>query len=161
PADDKESNYGEFYRLLVATGVIPRESVFPFKYNVDEQQALKDAEALIGKIPFVDGLPRFDLIILGIGEDGHTASIFPGNLQSFESRRIVEIAVHPQTKQHRLTLTGSVINNAEDIIFLCTGASKKPVIDEIVNRKNRSLPASRVSASGSLFFYVDEAVVSR
>lgn len=157
--EDKESNFGEFYRLLVATGVVPETSLFPIRYGGNESVALAETDATIrAHVPFVNGLPQFDLILLGIGEDGHTASIFPDNLSSFEYADMVEIAVHPQTKQHRITLTGSTLNNARNLIFLCTGAGKKNILNEVIRKNNRSLPATRVlSSKGNLAFYIDEA----
>ncbi|MDR2916668.1 MAG: 6-phosphogluconolactonase [Tannerella sp.] len=158
PWKDAESNFGEFYRTLVSAGVVPETSLFPIRFDEDETFALSETDAAIrANVPFTGGFPRFDLIILGIGEDGHTASIFPDNLKSFNSPEIVEIAVHPQTKQHRITLTGRTINHAENIIFLCTGAGKKSILNEVINKKNQLLPATHVSPlNGNLTFYLDE-----
>lgn len=157
PMEDKESNFGEFYRILVTSGVVPEASVYPVKYNEDETLALLETDAVIrANVPFVNGYPYFDLIVLGMGEDGHTASIFPDNLQSFDSTDIVEIAVHPQTKQHRITLTGTTINNAREIVFLCTGAGKKEILNNVLKEKDLMLPATHVVPSGNLMFVLDE-----
>ena len=67
----------------------------------------------------------FDLVILGLGEDGHTASIFPGHTELMYSDKICEVAYHPVTMQMRITLTGRVINNAKVITFLVTGKKKQ------------------------------------
>lgn len=162
PQEAEESNFGEFYRILVTSGIVPESVLYPIKYNADEARALAETEAVIRThVPFVNELPQFDLIVLGIGEDGHTASIFPGHLQSFESKAAVELAVHPQTGQHRITLTGSVLNNARNVIFLCTGAGKKEILHEVIQKKNPVLPATHVSpSSGHLAFYLDEAAAS-
>lgn len=160
PPEDEESNFGEFYRILVTSGVVPEASLYPVRYNENEKLALLEADAVIRtNVPFVNGYPCFDLIILGIGEDGHTASIFPDNLQSFDCADIVEIAVHPQTKQHRITLTGTTINNAREIIFLCTGAGKKEILNSVLKEKDPMLPATHVAPSGNLMFMLDEAAV--
>ncbi len=161
PWEDPDSNFGEFYRILVSAGVIPETSLFPIRFNKNEALALSETDdAIRTNVPFVSEFPRFDLIILGIGEDGHTASIFPGNLDSFDSPEIVEIAVHPQTKQHRITLTGKTINHAENIVFLCTGSGKKNVLNEVINKKNPLLPATHVlPLNGNLMFYIDEEAI--
>lgn len=160
PQKDEESNYGEFYRILVDGGVIPETSLFPIRYDEDERLSLSETNAIIHeKVPFADGFPRFDLIVLGIGEDGHTASIFPGNLQLFDTQEIVSPAIHPQSGQHRITLTGSTINNARQVIFLCTGASKREILNEVLRKKNPELPATHVAPVGSLAFYLDEAAL--
>lgn len=158
PQKDEESNYGEFYRILVDGGVISETSLFPIRYDENEHLSLSETETIIReKVPFVDGFPRFDLIVLGIGEDGHTASIFPGNLQLFDTEKIVSPAIHPQSGQHRITLTGSTINNAGQVIFLCTGAGKRDILHEVIRKKNPALPATHVDPVGELIFFLDEA----
>ena len=97
--------------------------------------------------------------MLGLGEDGHTASIFPGNLESFSNPKICEVAEHPATKQKRVTLTGSVINNAKKIVFIVTGQSKSKTADIILNKKPgyEKLPASHVNPEdGDLIWLMDE-----
>ena len=75
----------------------------------------------------------FDLILLGLGEDGHTASIFPGDMSLFVSEKICEVAVHPVSQQKRITITGKVINNADEVIFLVTGKKKAEIVERIFN----------------------------
>jgi 6-phosphogluconolactonase len=78
-----------------------------------------------------DGLRVFDLIILGMGCDGYTASIFPNQIDLLNSDAICAIAIHPDSGQHRITLTGRVINAARQVHFLVTGALKNLLIKEI------------------------------
>lgn len=157
PAESRQSNYGEFYRELIKPGIITGERVFPTDYIQDSTIALENIENKIKRyIPYHSGFPRFDLIILGIGEDGHIASIFPNNLKSFESKKVVELAYHPVNQQERITLTGSTINNALEIIFLCTGDGKKEIIYDIIENNNSNLPATHVAPQREIEWCIDK-----
>ncbi len=104
----------------------------------------------------LETLPQFSLVILGVGEDGHVASIFPDNLESFNSHEITEIVQHPISGQTRITLTGKTINAAKEIIMLCTGSSKKEIIKEIIEKQNPTLPAVHVVPEcGVVEWYLD------
>ncbi len=101
--------------------------------------------------------PVFDLIMLGLGDDGHTASIFPNQMELLESDEITGIAFHPTSGQQRITLTGKVLNNAKRVAFLISGASKANIFDEIIhNSKNYSIyPASHIHPDGELHWFGD------
>jgi 6-phosphogluconolactonase len=101
----------------------------------------------------------FDLVLLGLGDDGHTASIFPDNLALFDSDNSVEVAVHPTTGQKRITLTGKTINQAESLVFLVTGTSKAQIISEILNKKAgyQQYPASHIAGvKNPVCYYLDK-----
>lgn len=161
PAESPESNYGEFYRELVASGIVPAENVFQSPYYPDTAEVLKDTALKIERsVPHSDGLPRFDLILLGVGEDGHTASVFPDNLASFNSEKALEVVKHPASGQKRITLTGSAINNAAEVLFLCTGESKSYILYQVICNRDPRLPATHVRpVKGVLRWYLDEAAV--
>jgi 6-phosphogluconolactonase len=98
-------------------------------------------------------------MILGIGDDGHTASIFPGNTDLFAANSYCAVTSHPVTKQSRLTLTGKVINNSEAAVFIATGRAKSGIIASIIKEtpESRDYPASFVRPQyGSLDWFVDE-----
>lgn len=106
-----------------------------------------------------NGMPSFDMVILGIGTDGHTASIFPGQDALINTRHIYEVSVHPENKRIRISMTAPVILNAENIVFHVTGKDKANVINNIVNDADSALnyPAYYiVSKSGKLSMYLDE-----
>ncbi len=94
----------------------------------------------------VKGIPRCDLLMLGLGEDGHTASIFPPDVQLFSSDKLFETTLHPETKQRRITATGKIINNAKTVVMLATGESKAARVAQILGNPDGSerLPAARV-----------------
>jgi 6-phosphogluconolactonase len=97
-------------------------------------------------------------VLLGLGEDGHTASIFPGQMELMESDKSCAVAFHPVTKQKRITLTGRVINNAEQVAFLVTGKKKEVIVEKIVKQKPsaQNFPASYiVPVYGQLSWFLD------
>ena len=121
------------------------------------------ASNLKNKIELVHGFPRFDWIFLGVGEDGHTASIFPNRLDLLYSAKCCEVAEHPETKQKRITLTGKVLINAKRVSFLVTGENKKGVVASILsgNPESKKYPASFIKpVGGKLSWYLDSAASS-
>jgi 6-phosphogluconolactonase len=107
-------------------------------------------------------LPEFDFILLGIGDDGHTASLFPDTTLLKKSSGLVS-AVFPEdaSKKNRITLTLPVINNSRNIIFLASGINKASVMKEVIEDSNSQLPASMVrSEKGRLIFLLDETAGS-
>ena len=103
--------------------------------------------------------PQFDLILLGIGEDGHTASLFPGTQAVKEMNRLaIAAAPFDKTKNGRITITLPVINNAENVMFFVTGGNKAKIIKEVIDGENYLLPAAMVEPeNGRLFFLLDES----
>lgn len=158
---DAESNFGMTYDTLLRQPFIPAENVFRMKgEDIPENEAIRYQKLLWEKLPVKNSFPVFDLILLGMGDDGHTASIFPDNLALLESENVVEVGVHPLTKQKRITLTGKTINNAEQVVFLITGANKAEIIKQIIHKEDIAgkYPAYYIhSVSGKLDFYLDKA----
>jgi 6-phosphogluconolactonase len=106
--------------------------------------------------------PEFDLILLGIGEDGHTASLFPGSPVLKEEERLTAAVVLDETRHSRVTLTLPVINHAKHILFLVVGKNKAPALRKIVDKKDTSLPASMVHPhQGTLVFVTDREAISQ
>jgi 6-phosphogluconolactonase len=106
-----------------------------------------------------EGLPCFNLILLGMGTDGHTASIFPDQMDLLHSGRICGVARHPGTGQQRITLTGTVINNADLVCFMITGANKASILASILEngRGSEKYPAAHIKpARGILEWYLDQ-----
>ena len=163
--DDQESNFGVANKLLFSKIKLSEENIHRIKgENNPEAEALSYSKQIQEKLKQRNGWPIFDLILLGIGDDGHTASIFPDQMNLLNSNQICEVAVHPQTGQKRVTLTGKAINQAEKVCFLVTGSNKAEVIAEIWESSETSklLPASHIrSISGNLSWYIDEAASQR
>jgi 6-phosphogluconolactonase len=156
PSDNSESNYGMARRKLFDRIEIPVANIHRIKGDaVSESEAVRYSNEILKFTETREGLPRFDLIILGLGEDGHTASLFPGNTELIESDKICEVAV---TNQCRITITAGVINNANRVVFLVTGKKKAEIVEKIIKKKEgfKNYPASLiVPVYGDLLWYID------
>jgi 6-phosphogluconolactonase len=163
--DSVNSNYKQAYDFLLAEISIPEANVHRIKgENEPEEEAIRYAKEMEQNLNFRGDNPVFDLVILGLGEDGHTASIFPDELELFEDERTCAVATHPLSGQKRITITGKVLNNANRVFFLVTGASKSQRISEIMNDEDAAklLPAYYISpTNGELIWFIDEAAAQK
>ncbi len=161
---DEESNFKMTQHHLFSKIAIPDKNIHRIKgENEPEKEAIVYDELLQSKLPEVDGIPQFDLIILGMGDDGHTASIFPYNIDLWFSERNCEVAAHPYSGQLRITLTGRVINNAKAVAFLVTGSGKSQKVKEILERTGdfERYPATLVKPkSENLVWFLDKEAAS-
>ncbi|MFA0963881.1 6-phosphogluconolactonase [Roseivirga sp. BDSF3-8] len=162
PPDAEDSNFGMTKTLLFDKVEIPEANIHRVKGELSPEEANTDYIREIKEhVPVANGLPCFDLNILGMGEDGHTASIFPDQLTLLDQEGPTAIASHPKTGQKRVTLTGKVINNSRRVIFLVTGAGKAQRIKEISHSTGAGYPASYIkSAGGKAEWYLDEEAAS-
>jgi 6-phosphogluconolactonase len=150
PLDDPTSNYAMAKAALLDHVPIPPDRVFPL---------VGDPTPALRRIPPDEhGWPRFDIIHLGLGEDGHTASLFPGSPALQEAKALVaRVPNAPKPPPERLTLTLPVINAARAVLVMVQGASKKDALARVL-RRDPALPASHVApADGELEFLVDRA----
>ena len=161
PPGHPDSNYGVAKSLLLDKVEIPAENIHRIRGEAEPaQEADRYAQEIKQWTQVKDGVPAFDLILLGMGEDGHTASIFPNQMELLTDANICSDAIHPDTGQHRITLTGPVINNAELVIFLVTGEAKAPVVREIMTQSDdwRKYPAAFIQPNpGELCWFLDQA----
>ena len=157
-SDSAESNYGNAHRLLFSKVRIPTVNVHAVHGGDDPlTEVVRYTGEILSHVPCSHNIPIFDLILLGMGDDGHTASIFPGQTDLFETNAICSISLHPKTCQKRITLTGKVINNAAEVVFLVTGENKAETLNAILNQKNGILPAQKIKpVNGKLAWYLDK-----
>jgi 6-phosphogluconolactonase len=164
PPDDSQSNFGNTWRRLIEPLGIPREQVHRIHGEEDPaKEAKRYGHLLREMIPLEGGLPVFDWIWLGLGDDGHTASIFPNQLELWNSWELCEVATHPVTGQKRVTITGRVINAARRVTMLVSGKSKSPVVNAIVMKEGRYLeyPAFYINpGTGFLEWFMDQDATS-
>ena len=156
PLEDSNSNFSVVKSSLLNYVSIPPENVHPIPTdhkNVDlAAEAYK--EELVHFFEFKDNnMPQFDLVLLGVGVDGHTASLFPDDDRIDDPGRLVLPVSLPHLKYERISLTLPVINNARNVIALVIGASKADILAEIVER-NLQVPVSKVNPVESQTVYL-------
>lgn len=159
--DDAESNYKMTVDHLISKVDIPEQNIHRIKgENNPKDEAQRYGDLLDKELPKELGLPQFDLVILGMGDDGHTASIFPHEINLWVSPDNCEVAIHPESGQRRVSLTGRIINNAKTVAFLVTGESKAEKVKIIIDREEGYLefPASHVAPkTKDLVWFLDAA----
>ncbi|MEM8527196.1 MAG: 6-phosphogluconolactonase [Bacteroidota bacterium] len=160
PPDDDNSNFKMTYDLLLQHIPDNQRNIYRVKgENNPEEEAKRYAQMIEEVVEKANGLPQFDIMILGMGDDGHTASIFPHQMELLEIDEICATAKHPVSGQIRVSLTGKVINNSKQIAFLVTGYGKAERLKEIFNQEDnyQQYPAAHIEAkNGGLTWYVDE-----
>lgn len=159
PPGNPESNYGNAYNSLLMFLNIPDRNIHRIHGELDAGFACKRYISDLSLLPKKNNFPLFDLIILGIGEDGHTASIFPDQMQLLKTQDWVGIAKHPSSSQKRITLSGPVLNNAREIAFLASGEGKKKIIDELFKDDGvaSNYPSYHIRpGTGKLHWFIDK-----
>ncbi|GAB4133521.1 MAG: 6-phosphogluconolactonase [Ignavibacteriales bacterium] len=138
PPNSDESNFKMANETLFKKLSIPENNIYRIKGEENpELEAKRYSDLLESKLLDVSKKQSFDLLMLGVGEDGHTASIFPNQLYLFNESKNCAVSIHPQTFQERITLTGKVINNAKLICVIVAGRNKSNILNEIFNNKSR------------------------
>lgn len=165
PPDDPGSSYGQAWGTLLSRVPIPETNILRIKGELGPVEASKDYALILKKFasPPLDW-PRFDLVYLGMGEDGHTASLFPGSPVNVPEPTMPVTAHYQDRPANRVTLTPAVFNSARVIAFMATGKKKAQTFAEVrSDRYNPDLyPAQRIQpADGELIWLVDEAVASK
>ncbi len=156
PRDHEESNFRLAYDELISRIWIPGENVHRIKGELRPAQAADYYEADMKK-HFNEDMPAFDLILLGVGADGHTASLFPGSDILREKQRLA-LPVFSDTALHwRVTLTLPMLNSAKRVLFLISGKEKAGIVSSLIGRKeNKGYPAAMVKPSaGSITWLLD------
>lgn len=158
PPDHDESNYKMAYDAFLSKIPVRKNRIHPIHGEENPDiEVQRYSEEIRNHVAPRSRLPQFDWILLGVGDDGHTASLFPNSPALNEKDSICVIARHPQSGQTRISLTLPIINNAKKITFLVTGKEKAAIIREILKDKSSNYPAARVKpGSGILQWYLDE-----
>jgi 6-phosphogluconolactonase len=175
PADDERSNYRLAHEFLFRPLSIDPDGIYRWRTEIGGPDAVAEDYRtqihvgwLKGMEPTEEGQDpvsaliesdlRFDLILLGMGEDGHTASLFPGTM-ALQFDGVAAANFVPQLDQWRYTLTFPVINNARNVMFLVAGAEKAPTLREVLEGDQRpdTFPVQSVQLSeGEVFWFVDK-----
>lgn len=168
PVDSSENNYHMADQYLFSKISIPRENIFriPTEFK-NPEEAAKEYELILRKafcIKDIDNeFPQFDVVYLGLGDDGHTASLMPFNNLVLNKHQLVASIWVSKLKMYRITLTPSVINHSENIIFLVTGENKAPAVSAVLEGKfePQRYPAQLINCiAGKTIWYLDKAAAT-
>ena len=162
PPDHPESNYRMVNESLISRVPIPAGNVYRMEGEGEPKTSASRYEEALKEVFRLSGnnLPRFDLILLGLGDDGHTASLFPGSEVLQESRRLVAAVHVEKLKSYRLTLTFPVLNHAANVFFLVAGKGKAKILRKVLlgEDETESYPAQRIKPNnGRVQWFVDQA----
>jgi 6-phosphogluconolactonase len=165
PPDDEGSNYKQAEEVLLKHVPIPNENILRVKGELSPHEA-SEAYAQTLKAFADPGLdwPRFDLVLLGMGDDGHTASLFPGSQVETAFPTLAVTADYQDRPANRVTLTSLVFNSARNVLFLVAGESKALTLSVVLSdTSNQELyPAQRIQPTdGELIWFVDESAASK
>jgi 6-phosphogluconolactonase len=162
PYDHPDSNYRMVREAMLAKAPVPPGNVYPVPIDGSPQDAARRYERTLqqayGGTTLDPALPLFDVSLLGLGADGHTASLLPGD-PVLEERQQWVAAVSHGRPEVRITMTYPVIDSSRRVAFLVTGREKAPILREI-RAGNSKAPASRVRPVGELIWFVDLAAAS-
>ncbi|MBI4469195.1 MAG: 6-phosphogluconolactonase [Acidobacteria bacterium] len=167
PPTHPESNYQMVKEALLVRIKVPAENIHRIPAELEYPQIAADSyEQLLRTHPLLGGksFPKFDLVLLGLGEDGHTASLFPGSDVLNEKERWVSAPYVHKLSEHRITLTPSSINHATTVLFVVSGESKAHILKEVLESDYRpdQLPAQLIRAQlGQVHWVVDRAAASK
>lgn len=151
-----ESNYNMVKKSLLDRIDIPPKNIFPVPVSGDPEQCARQYEATIKKF-FDNKQAAFDWLLLGTGDDGHTASLFPHTPVLIENRRLIKQVWLKEKQSWRITFTYPLINKAKQIIVLVSGKEKKPVVNAVFNKPAKKIyPVQYINPERS-FWIIDRA----
>lgn len=162
PADDPRYNARMACQALLDHVPVPSAHVHPMICNGSPREAAAEYEALLRGF-FAASRPRFDLVLLGLGENGHTASLFPGTSALGEQQRWVAAVYVAEEGLHRLSLTAPAINQAALVVFLVSGSAKAPILRKVLEETQDpgGIPARMIKPlDGGLLWLVDRDAAS-
>ena len=158
PPDDPESNFRMARETLLAPAAVPEKSILRMRGEIDPQIAAQEYQDQLDSIASErdESIYRHDLILLGLGDDGHTASLFPGTAALEETMRRVVANCVPKLNAWRLTFTFPLINHARHVCFLVNANKQARLIDRVI-KGDPQFPASRVNPfAGELTWIIGE-----
>jgi len=166
PAGDPQSNYGQAHKAFLEKVPIPDENIHRVNSNLEPAEAAKEYAGTLRDFrePPLEW-PRFDLVLLGMGDDGHTASLFPGSEVDISTPTMAVTAHYQGRPANRVTLTPKVLNSAKQVIFLVSGESKAETLARVLDEKQYQpelYPVQRIRPlEGRVIWMVDQAAASK
>lgn len=158
PKEHEKSNFRIAFDALLSRAPVPDGNIHRIKGEEVPEKAARDYERVMRRFFGISWMPMFDLVILGVGKDGHTASLFPGSKSLEETARLAVPVYLDEPDLNRVTLTLPVLNHAFQIVFLVTGRSKADILSAILEdeEKKKRFPAGLVRpVEGSLTWLID------
>jgi 6-phosphogluconolactonase len=163
PFDDESNNARMVYEHLLNKVDIPANQVFIMRTDLTPRDAANDYEAILKKY-FKDKPQTFNLVLLGMGDDGHTLSLFPGTDVVHETEKWVSEVLLNDAGQYRITLTAPVVNLASKVVFLVAGEGKANTLNKVLNGPSQPVkyPSQLIKpASDNLYWFVDAAAAGK
>jgi 6-phosphogluconolactonase len=165
PPVDAESNYGQARESLLKPAKVPEENIHRINGELKPEKASKEYARVLKEFSSTPLIwPRFDLVLLGLGEDGHTASLFPGSPVEATSPTLAVTAHYQDRPSHRVTLTPPVFNSARLILFMAVGENKALTLARVLNNgyQPKLYPAQRIDPQdGRLVWLLDAAAAQK
>ncbi len=163
PFSDERNNAAMVYKALLNKVDVPAEQVHIMQTDVSPQQSAEAYEAILHR--YFDGQPvTFDLVLLGMGDDGHTLSLFPGTEVVNENKKWVSEVLLDKGGNYRITLTAPVVNLSNKVVFLVTGSGKAEMLPKVLKGRYQPnmFPSQIIKpASGNLYWFVDDAAAAK
>ena len=163
PFEDERNNGKMAFDAMINKIPIPPEQVFYIDTKKKPEESAEDYESLLRGY-FQNSDHTFDIALLGMGEDGHTLSVFPGTEKNLNNRNWTFSAFVPDQNMYRVSLSPLVVNKSRHVAFLVTGAAKSAVLEKILDEKNKTIsyPAQLIKPEhGELHWFLDEAAASQ
>ena len=165
PFTSDDSTHAYIKRELLDHVTVPESNIYTIDPSLDVIEAAEDYIAKLRKLCPEDDHPSFDLLLLGIGPDGHTCSLFPGHPALHEkTKSVVPIHDSPKPPPTRITLTFPVLNRAKTVVVVATGSSKADAVKGCLEpeSEDKTLPGGRVKPSkGDLHWFMDEGATAK
>ncbi|KAK9882387.1 hypothetical protein WA026_020910 [Henosepilachna vigintioctopunctata] len=157
PEDSNDSTYGFYKSALIGTSKLTEDHFIRIKQGVSAKEAAADYTEQLKRYFPGETVPKFHLLLLGMGPDGHTCSLFPNHpLLEETDEWIAAITDSPKPPSERITMTFKVVNNSKNCVFVVCGKEKAGIVKRILHNKE-DLPASRVNpTSGEVYWMLDE-----
>jgi len=157
PMDDERNNAKMAFDTLLDKVAIPMEQIHVMRTDIEPERAAEEYEKVLQKY-FSDKGFSFDLVLLGMGDDGHTLSLFPGTPVIHETERWATSFYLPAQHMHRITLTASIVNRAARVAFLTTGSGKSQALKQVLEGPfdPDKYPSQVIKPIGELHWFVDK-----
>lgn len=167
PPDSHDSNYRMAHEAMLAHLPIPKEQIHRMEAErSDRDAAARDYEAVLARVfqvPVGGEPPALDLLLMGMGAEGHTASLFPYTKALEETTRWVTINFVPKLNAERMTMTRPILNRGREVLYLVAGADKAEALAEVLNgpADPQRLPTQFIQPSGQLVWFLERAAATK